>query len=168
MHRFSNNHNVIFTLFFFQNRLGLNMSYICHHTDHAISHHAGGCGSREGHDWRRLRRHKRANENTNDLYNNGKAANPPCVCNHLTVTLDRNIAGAEMVSTAVRDLCVTMETGFQVVDGAALGCQLVPPVILFSPGWLQCMSLQIKTVGVSTSLRLPWKHKAAAVAAAAQ
>ncbi|TNN59859.1 hypothetical protein EYF80_029908 [Liparis tanakae] len=32
-----------------------------------------------------------------------------------------------------------METGFQVVLGAALGCQLVPPVILFSPGWLQCI-----------------------------
>lgn len=34
-----------------------------------------------------------------------------------------------------------METGFQVVVGAALGCQLVPPVILFSPGWFQWMSL---------------------------
>lgn len=40
-----------------------------------------------------------------------------------------------------KSVCVTMETGFQVVVGAALGCQLVPPVILFSPGWLQWMSL---------------------------
>lgn len=38
-----------------------------------------------------------------------------------------------------------METGFQVVVGAALGCQLVPPVILFSPGWFQWMSLEINT-----------------------
>lgn len=38
-----------------------------------------------------------------------------------------------------------METGFHVVVGAALGCQLVPPVILFSPGWFQWMSLQMST-----------------------
>lgn len=56
------------------------------------------------------------------------------------------------MSTIVKSMCVTMETGFQVVVGAALGCQLVPPVILFSPGWLQWMSLQIKTRDVSSSL----------------
>lgn len=35
----------------------------------------------------------------------------------------------------------TMVAGFQVVDGAILGCQLVPPVSFFSPGWLQWRSL---------------------------
>lgn len=49
---------------------------------------------------------------------------------------------------------ITMETGFQVVVGAALGCQLVPPVILFSPGWLQWMSLQKKRCNVSRGLSL--------------
>lgn len=49
------------------------------------------------------------------------------------------------------DVCVTMETGFQVVVGAALGCQLVPPVILLSPGWLQWMSLRVNTVQVRRS-----------------
>lgn len=37
-----------------------------------------------------------------------------------------------------------------------MGCQLVPPVILFSPGWLQCMSLRINRAGVSSS----WQHRA--------
>lgn len=31
-------------------------------------------------------------------------------------------------------LIVTMFAGFQVVEGAVLGCQLVPPVSFFSPG----------------------------------
>lgn len=35
-----------------------------------------------------------------------------------------------------------MFAGFQVVEGAVLGCQLVPPVSFFSPGWLQWRSLQ--------------------------
>lgn len=48
-----------------------------------------------------------------------------------------------------KNVCITMETGFQVVVGAALGCQLVPPVILFSPGWLQWMSLWINTAHLS-------------------
>lgn len=51
-------------------------------------------------------------------------------------------------------VCVTMETGFQVVVGAAFGCQLVPPVILFSPGWLQWISLRINRAQVSSSSRL--------------
>lgn len=29
---------------------------------------------------------------------------------------------------------LTMVAGFQVVEGAVLGCQLVPPVSFFSPG----------------------------------
>lgn len=48
---------------------------------------------------------------------------------------------AETGTVSEKSVCITMETGFQVVVGAALGCQLVPPVILFSPGWLQWMSL---------------------------
>lgn len=36
-----------------------------------------------------------------------------------------------------------MVAGFQVVEGAVLGCQLVPPVSFFSPGWLQCRSFFI-------------------------
>lgn len=62
---------------------------------------------------------------------------------------------------------VTIETGFQVVVGAALGCQLVPPVILFSPGWLQWMSLRIRRLCISSSLSPPWEHRAAAADAAA-
>lgn len=57
-----------------------------------------------------------------------------------------------ILSTREKCACVTIETGFQVVVGAALGCQLVPPVILFSPGWLQWMSLWIRTLHVSSSL----------------
>src|SRR4029434_3830088 len=38
--------------------------------------------------------------------------------------------------------CVTIETGFHVVVGAALGCQCIPPVSFFSPGWVQWISLQ--------------------------
>lgn len=36
----------------------------------------------------------------------------------------------------------TIDTGFQVEPAAALGCQLDPPVILFSPGWFHWTSLQ--------------------------
>lgn len=36
----------------------------------------------------------------------------------------------------------TMVAEFQVVESAVLGCQLVPPVSFFSPGWHQWRSLQ--------------------------
>lgn len=37
-------------------------------------------------------------------------------------------------SSGLTQLMVTMLAGFQVVDGAVLGCQLVPPVSFRSPG----------------------------------
>lgn len=45
-------------------------------------------------------------------------------------------------SSGLTQLMVTMFAGFQVVEGAILGCQLVPPVSFLSPGWLQWRSLQ--------------------------
>lgn len=37
-------------------------------------------------------------------------------------------------SSGLTQLMVTMFAGFQVVEGAVLGCQLVPPVSFLSPG----------------------------------
>lgn len=73
---------------------------------------------------------------------------------YLTVEVNRQHSNSSAYNEhySISSVWITMETGFQVVVGAALGCQLVPPVILFSPGWLQWMSLQIKTVDVSTSV----------------
>ncbi len=44
----------------------------------------------------------------------------------------------------------TIETGFHVVDGAVFGCQFIPPVNLFSPGWFQWISLRKQLTNINT------------------
>lgn len=102
-----------------QGRHGENMATISNRfrkaTHHAISHHACRCCCREGHNRRLL---SDTNRPIKNLLNKHFYMNMTCDITKLTI-----------------------DTGFQVVEGAALGCQFIPPVSFFSPGWLQWISL---------------------------
>lgn len=49
-------------------------------------------------------------------------------------TMDIMVLHHRPADRGLTQLMVTMLAGFQVVEGAVLGCQLVPPVSFLSPG----------------------------------